>query len=407
MKVNIDTITKTIETATTLVEMEPVSLDCIQPKQSYRHKQSKVEPRNFSARRLAENYHKHALTDPRSCIIITECTSCMEALALHDYGVPFNRIVAFNFKQEPAQIIRDNPETQGMHVICSDIRDAVMHTYSLGLRPVSISIDPTHIVTGKMFEIVNHNWKALNANDRHDVLWSINVMNSRSNGFMVQHDALKVGNASCNAIATILNGWLPMWDGHYKVQIEGVARYTDEAADNNVTFEMAIVRTWLRSAGDLEACDVEQVGNGRISVVKKGKPAKKTKSRPNMTKARRERLEFATIEREDILLEGMKAGTLTPMVAKAIKRIDKTGTYEDKLDFIAQVAVQWAVTQEATFIGKGSAWVSERMRTLGHNENKSTNEQRAAIAVTTRMIRELEDDSNGPAIWAAFKMIEK
>lgn len=407
MKVNIDTITKTTEPATTLVEMETVSLDCIQPKQSYRNKQSKVAPRNFSARHLAENYHKHALTDPSACVIITECTSCMEALALHDYGVPFNRIVAFNFKQEPARIIRENPETQGMHVICADIRDAVFHTRALGLRPVSISIDPTHIVTGKMFEIVNHNWNTLDFNDRHDVLWSINVMNSRSNAFMVQHDALKVGNASCNAIATILNGWLPMWDGRWKVQIEGVARYTDEAADNNVTFEMVIVRTWLRQNGDLEACDVEQVGNGRIQVVKKTKAAKKTKSRPNMTKARRKHLEDATAARESIILDAMFSGTLPPMIGKRLNRLEKDGDTDGKLDLIGSVACQWMVMQEAAFTGKGSAWVTERLRTLGYSDGKTPNEHRAAVAVTTRMIRELEDDSNGLAIWPAFTMIEK
>jgi len=267
----------------------------------------------------------------------------MEALALHDYGVPFDRIVAFNFEQEPARIIRENPETQGMHVMCANILNAVEVTYALGLRPVSISIDPTHIVSRKIFDIVNRNWDKLETEDRHDLLWSINVMNSRSNGFMVQHDALKVGNASCNAIATVLNGWHAMWDQRYKMQIEGVARYTDEAVDNNITFEMGIVRTWLRSAGDLEACDVEQVGNGKVHVVKKAKSTRKTKSHPNMTAGRRKRLEDATIAREDILIVGATTGKLPPMVAKRIKRLHKDGNEDGKLDLIAQLAHQWAV----------------------------------------------------------------
>lgn len=370
----------------------------IGPAQGYANKTSKNAPRNFSAQALAENYHKHAAQDPRACVVITESSACLEALALNDHGVPFDRILAFNFKSEIADIIRENPATPGMRVFGTDIAQAVEMAYMLGLRPVSISIDPTHNASPLLFDILNRNWENLSPADSHDVLWSINVCNAHSKAIKVLDPRFHMGHKHCFALAITMNAWKAAYSCTMDLNVEGIARYAEEGSIGT-TFEMGLIRTVRKDSGIKQPAEIRRLNGTELKIGKvklKKSPKKKTFI---MTKSRREHLERAANDRVDIMIDAIDSGTAPKNLMKRFKGMDDDQIIEE----MGRISVQWMLMQEADFAKRPNGFVAERMSTLGYFEGVDKRKVAGQLASVTRLINAFETEE----FWPAFSMIEQ
>lgn len=380
---------------------EPAEMEAVEigPAQGYKFKTSKNEPRNFSVELLAEQWIVRSIDDPSACIVITESTACLEAEALNRRGVPYNRIVAFNNDPAVAAIIRDNPSTPGLNVICANISEAAKTCALLGLKPVAISIDPTHNASMPMFRIMNDNWSDLK--DKHDVLWSINVYNGHSKAMRMWDKRFRIGHRDCHAIAVVVNTWEPSYSPTHKVLVEGLARYTDEVNGCNTTFEMGIIRTVRKDSGKAQSRTIPQLDGDTIidAKIKLAKP-KQAKSKPKMTKGRRAHLEKAAIEREQSLLDALVEDRLPPTVESAIKGMSD----EETLDWISHIALHWSLKQEADFTHKPGKWMAEQFIKRGHFEGLSETKIAGQLASATRRINALT--SGKVPFWPPFSMTE-